>query len=132
MLDAAILEQSIVSLLPRPDWDLLITHGANGEFARDGTHEQVSQAVTSLWQRGVVAASSLWTFAYDGATPTQLPQPRADAHFRLRLPPTVWREKQRLITSVYGFDKSSWEAKAAPRNEAFFCFDSPRALPKAA
>ena len=130
--DRAELAQAIMAQMPRPDWDLVITHGLQGEFSRDRRHESVSQAVTSLWETGVLAASGLWMFAYEDGDRSHLPQPRNDAHFRLRLPPTVWRDKQRLLTRDYGFAKDSWEVQVAPREEAFMCFDSPAGLPKAA
>lgn len=131
-LDRTELTQAIMAQMPRSDWDLVITHGPQGESTRDRRHEAVSQAVTSLWQSGVLAASGFWMFAYEDGDRAYLPRPRSDAHFRLRLPPTVWREKQRLLTREYGFGKDSWEVQAAPREEAFTCFDSPEGLPKAA
>ena len=131
-VDGNELAQAILSVMPRPDWDLVITHGPRGESARDGRHVAVSQAVTSLWQTGVLAASGLWMFAYEDGDRAYSPRPRPDAHFRLRLPPTVWRDKQRLLMRDYGFTKDSWEVQVAPREEAFMCFDSPEGLPKAA
>jgi hypothetical protein len=39
----------------------------------------------------------------------------------------VWLEKRRLITDVYGYGIDSWEARTAPHEEGFWCFDSAQA-----
>jgi hypothetical protein len=53
---------------------------------------------------------------------------RDDAGRRDTLDGEVWLEKLRLITDVYGFGRDSWEARTTPREEGFWCFDSPRAV----
>jgi hypothetical protein len=39
----------------------------------------------------------------------------------------VWLEKRRMITDLYGFRSSSWEAQTTPREEGFWCFGSAQA-----
>ena len=39
-----------------------------------------------------------------------------------RLPDGIWREKYDIITKTYGFAPDSFEAKATPHEEAFWCF----------
>jgi hypothetical protein len=46
------------------------------------------------------------------------------------LPKNIWLEKRQLITDVYGYGPESWEARATPREEGFWCFDSAQAAVK--
>jgi hypothetical protein len=39
----------------------------------------------------------------------------------------IWLDKRRMITETYGFGLDSWEARSTPREEGFWCFDSPQA-----
>jgi hypothetical protein len=48
------------------------------------------------------------------------------------LPDNIWVEKRRLIMELYGFRADSWEARTAPREEGFWCFDSAQAAVKRA
>jgi len=56
-----------------------------------------------------------------------LPRVREDADRRDMLAETVWLEKRQLITDVYGYGIDSWEARAVPREEGFWCFNSAQA-----
>lgn len=121
-LPAARVRDAILSLLPERDYDLLLTHGPAGEYTRHRRHEEVSQAVQVLWQEGDLRARRLWQFAYEDGQGAYLPKPQPDACLQLLLSDTVWTRKYCLITEVYGFSKTSWEAQTTPRTEAFSCF----------
>ncbi|HOF89585.1 MAG TPA: PIG-L family deacetylase [Armatimonadota bacterium] len=127
-LAAAEVRAAVLALLGEERYDLLLTHGPAGEYTRHRRHEEVSRAVTALWLDGRLRARRLWLFAYEDGRRRYLPRPDAGAHRCAPLPPAVWREKSRLIREVYGFAGESWEARAAPRAEAFWCFDAPDAL----
>lgn len=109
-------------------FDLLLTHGPRGEYTRHRRHEEVSRAVTALWMEGGIRARELWLFAYDDAGGTALPRARADAHRRAALPAPIHAEKRRLVHELYGFAPGSWESRAVPEEEAFWCFTEPAAL----
>jgi len=38
------------------------------------------------------------------------------------LPHDIWEQKHDIMTHAYGFAEDSPEVKAAPRQEAFWCF----------
>jgi hypothetical protein len=53
-----------------------------------------------------------------------LPQPKQNADLSIKLPEAIWNRKYHLITDIYGFDQSSWEARTTPRMEAFNRFSA--------
>jgi LmbE family N-acetylglucosaminyl deacetylase len=127
LLDPDEVRETILSLLPEGRVDLVLSHSPLGEYTRHRRHEEVGRAVLALWSEKRIATAAVWAFAYDDAGGARLPTavPHADLVEELAEP--VWREKYRIITAVYGFGPESFEARATPRTEAFWCFDSPAA-----
>lgn len=127
-LPTADVQRTLLLLLPALSYDLILTHAPDGEYTRHIRHEEVSQAVISLWQAGAISTRALWLFAYEDDHGRRLPQAIETAHHFETLPEAIQQEKYRLITEVYGFNPESWEARATPTNEAFWCFESPAVL----
>ncbi|MEO8657859.1 MAG: PIG-L family deacetylase [Bryobacteraceae bacterium] len=121
------LRETITGLLPRTDYDLILTHGPNGEYTQHRRHVECSQAVVDLWRSGHIATDALWMFAYEDGGRAYLPRIRDDAHRRDPLDDVVWLEKRRLLTDLYGFGPESWEVRTTPREEGFYCLNSPQA-----
>lgn len=119
------IEFKILKLLPSGQFDLIITHSQSGEYTRHLRHEETSRAVLSLWQNGRLAASELWTFAYQDGNKKYYPLAVESASVYTTLPQPIWQMKYRLITETYGFEKDSWEAKTTPVAEAFWKFTDP-------
>ena len=122
------VENTVTSLLQGREYDLILTHGPQGEYSRHRRHEEASKAVCALWANQRIAACNIWLFAYEDGGGEYLPRAIAGAHRNEKLPEQVWREKYRTMTEVYGFAEDSFEANATPREEAFWCFDSPGAV----
>ena len=122
-----VLERELLGLLPGTEFDLLLTHGPRGEYTRHRRHEEVCVAVVSLWEKREITAAALWMFAFEDGGGRYLPRAAPAAHRRTLLSDALWQRKYELITSIYGFDAESWEARCTPRAEAFWCFDHPRA-----
>jgi LmbE family N-acetylglucosaminyl deacetylase len=127
-LQAERVRETVRSLLAGRCFDLLLTHGPWGEYTRHLRHEETSQAVMHLWQTGELVARGLWLFSYEDAGGRRPPSPRPDAHMLHRLDEAVWQRKYDIITKVYGFRPESFEARAAVREEAFWCFESRQLL----
>jgi hypothetical protein len=108
-------------------YNLILTHGPKGEYTQHRRHEECCQSVVGLWQSGAINTERLWMFAYEDGGRAYLPRVRNDADRRDTLTDNLWREKRRLIMDVYGYGASSWEAQTTPREEGFWCFDSPQA-----
>ena len=126
-LSGELVQQTIERLLGGTGFDLILTHGPNGEYTSHRRHEECSRAVIELWQSGRVETSRLYLFAYEDGGTAYLPRVRDDADVRQVLTNDVWLEKHRLITDLYGFAPGSWEARTTPREEGFWCCNSAQA-----
>ena len=126
-LDPSVVRTAIASLLPSRRFNLVLTHGPREEYSRHRRHDETCRAVVQLWSRGVIETEELWMFAYEDGEGAQFPVALRTADRYEPLPTQVWEGKHNLITECYGFAPGSWEAQAAPRAEAFWCFDTPQA-----
>ena len=124
------VQETTARLLAGASYNLILTHGSNGEYTRHRRHAECSQAVVELWRSGSIDTKRLWLFAYEDGGRAYLPRVREDADRRDVLADNVWIEKRRLITDLYGFGPDSWEALTTPREEGFCCFDSAQAAVK--
>ncbi len=129
-LEEQVVEQTIFDLLPKKHFDLIISHNPNGEYTRHARHEEVSKAVITLWHKGSISASELWTFAYQDGHKTYYPKPVENATIYQTLPKPIWLKKYNIITETYGFDPNSWEAKTTPKAESFWQFSDSSAANK--
>ncbi len=121
------VRETAARLLGGTSYNLILSHGPNGEYTRHRRHEECCQAVVELWRTCGIDTGRLWLFAYEDGGRAYLPKVRGDADRRDVLTDDVWLEKRRLITDLYGFDPGSWEARSTPREEGFWCFDSAQA-----
>jgi len=126
-LPAELLQETTVRLLAGLSYSLVLTHGPAGEYTRHRRHEECCQTIVELWRSGRMDTARLWLFAYEDGGRAYLPRVRDDADRRDLLTEEVWLEKRRLITDLYGYSPDSWEARSTPREEGFWCFDSPPA-----
>jgi len=119
------VEQAILDILPATKYDLIITHNPSGEYTRHLRHEEIGKAVIKLWNAGKLAASELWSFAYEDGGRKYYPKPIERANIVRSLTLPIWQKKYSLITETYGFHKSSWEAQTTPTTESFWQFTNP-------
>jgi LmbE family N-acetylglucosaminyl deacetylase len=124
-LDETVVEDAILQLLPKQHFDLIISHNPLGEYTRHIRHEEVSKAVIKLWNTGKIAASELWTFAYEDGNKEYFPISVENGTFRRVLSKRIWQRKFKIISEIYGFEKDSWESETTPRSEAFWQFTDP-------
>lgn len=123
-----MVRNTILSLVPAREFDLLLTHGPHGEYTRHRRHEEVARVVWGLWLDGNLRAGRLWQFAYEDDGGACFPKPRKNASFHLHLSDALWTRKYQLITRVYGFGVDSWEARAVTRTEAFQTFTAQESI----
>ena len=119
-------QAATAKLLAGNTYDLILTHGPQGEYTQHRRHAECSQAVVELWASGSIDTRRMWLFAYEDGGRAYFPRVRDDAERREVLAADVWLEKRKLITDLYGFRPDSWEAQVTPKEEGFWCFDSPR------
>lgn len=125
-LDKKTVEQHILDLLPNRIFDLIITHSPFGEYTRHLRHEEIGSAVINLWTYKKINTKELWCFAYEDGNKKYYPKAIEDANILLMLPKNIWKEKYQLITEVYGFEQTGFEAKTTTKVEAFWRFLSPK------
>jgi LmbE family N-acetylglucosaminyl deacetylase len=118
------VQHEILQNLSSNRFDLIMTHGLNGEYTRHLRHEETAQAVMALWKSERLSAGQIWRFAYGDDDRKHLPRAIEDADMYIRLPEEIWQEKYDIITNIYGFSPDSFEARTTPREEAFWCFKS--------
>lgn len=118
------VQHEILQNLPSDRFDLIITHGLNGEYTRHLRHEETAQAVMALWKSDRLFAGQIWRFAYEDDGRKHLPRAIQDADMHIVLPDEIWQKKYDIITNIYGFNPDSFEARITPPEEAFWCFKS--------
>jgi len=119
-LDESHVRTSLLSLVPREHFDLVLTHSPRGEYTRHLRHEEVSRSVLRMWACGEIQSRELWLFAYDDEGGRRLPRSERDADVVVELSDEVWSVKRDLLTRIYGFVPDSWEVQTNPRREAFW------------
>ncbi len=127
-LDPAEVRSTLLAHLPTTDFDVLITHGPQGEYTESLRSEETSQAVTDLWRSGELSARHLLLFSHEDSHRSHLPRPRPDAHLRYPLPDRVVQAKRKVVTTIYGLESESWLARAVASEEAFYHFESAKTL----
>ncbi|HUT66345.1 MAG TPA: PIG-L family deacetylase [Spirochaetota bacterium] len=122
-------ENTVLSLLPPgAGFDLILTHSPFGEYTGHRRHEETGHAVQSLWLGKRLRTRSLWLFAYEDGNKSYLPKAIESAHMQTSLPYNIFEKKYRIVTDAYGFSPQSYEARTTPRQEAFWCFRTPKEL----
>jgi len=119
-LAGAEIQRTILENLPKKDFDLILTHSPKGEYIRHRRHEEVSDAVFSLWKTGELKAKKLLMFAYEDGGGEYSPKPVKNADVVIELAKNVLKIKREIIIEVYGFLPGSFEAKAVCGTEAFW------------
>jgi len=122
-----LVKATTTRLLAGIGYSLILTHGPMGEYTRHHRHEECCRSVVDLWRAGEIDTKRLWLFAYEDGGRAYLPRVREDADRRETLTESIWLEKRRLISNVYGYGADSWEVLCTPREEGFWCFDSVQA-----
>jgi LmbE family N-acetylglucosaminyl deacetylase len=127
-LSLSTIKKTVLSLLRDRAYDYLVSHSPMGEYSRHRRHEETGRAVASLWRSGAIRAKVLLLFAYEDGRGAYSPRPAADAHIMTHLPALIFKEKQRLITGIYGFSPDSPESRASLPVESFWCFTAAEQL----
>lgn len=121
-LDLQLLEDTILNSLSESKYERILTHSPMGEYTRHRRHEEIGRAVINLWFQNRIATTQLWLFAYEDGNKSYHPRAVEHADYCHKLAFRIWLEKYHLITDIYGFDKSGFEAHTTPEKEAFWIF----------
>jgi LmbE family N-acetylglucosaminyl deacetylase len=104
--------------LPTGGWDVLFTHGANGEYGHS-RHKGVHLAVKELLQKKVIQAQQAFCFAYMLDKEKKIGVPRKNASYGAELSHKEWKEKRNVIKNLYGFRPHIFENRSCSQIETF-------------
>ena len=124
-LEKKHIKNTILSLVPKQQWDIVVTHDPSGEYTHHIRHEEIGENTIELWHEGKIHTRQLWTFAYNDNGKRCLPHADPDAAIICEIAEDIWIKKYSIIMNIYGFSKESFEARTTPRTEAFHCFNTP-------
>lgn len=110
--------KSRIRRLPTMEYDLILTHGPDGEYTRHERHEQVHRAVCEMTNAGEIQGR-VFCFAYEDCDGGCRPHPEEDARLEITLSADEYRRKQHIVRDIYGFGEGSFEQTAAGPVEAF-------------
>lgn len=119
------IKNMILQLLPKQNFDLIITHNPSGEYTRHRRHEEISRAVIELWYKNKISTKEIWTFAYEDGNKKYLPKKQEAASVHKLLTKEIFDLKYKLITETYKFPPNGFEAQTTPKEEAFWKFETP-------
>lgn len=123
-LNETEVKQTIRALLPKHYFDLVISHHPAGEYTNRNKHHETGKAVIQLWHSGKISTAEFWASAFEDGKKSYLPKPIETAGIYKVLIKRIWKEKQSIITEIYGFDLNSLEAKTTHTSESFWPFPS--------
>lgn len=117
---AARLAKKIIADLDLGSFDLVFTHGKNGEYGH-ARHKSVHQAVKESVGSGKLSAGILYGFNYAKTTRKKysLMAARPDSDFIYPLTDKVYKKKKKIMSEIYGFDPNGIDTSYCTNPEAF-------------
>ena len=109
-------KKRLLKLLRKRDYDLIYTHGSNGEYGHN-RHKEVGRAVDDLVKAGKLRCKKFYRFNYKRSAKKCVAVRNSDELVRLNREET--RTKKYLIEQVYCFNKKSFEELSCSSLEAF-------------
>jgi len=98
------------------DYDILFTHGENGEYGHI-RHKQIHNAVKGMLKSGELRVKKSFFFSY--ANKGGILDINSSADNLINLNNDIYSRKKFIIQKIYGFDKGSFEEKCCGKKEAF-------------
>ena len=124
--DLSEIKSRIEFLVPR-QYDLVFTHGVNGEYTRHPRHEQVNKAVCEMIDSGDLIGLTM-LFAYNDDNGSHIPRPLENAEIKIKLTPEEYAAKLHIVKDIYGFGENSFEYLASSDIEAFYIYSEGKSI----
>ncbi len=119
------VKRRILFLLPKTTYDIIYTHGSNGEYGHI-RHIETHKAVVELYKENKLKSSQLKFFSYI-KTKKETPanpglyvhsaNPLANEYVKLNL--EIFKRKHSIIKDMYGFDERGFEVMCSGNSEAY-------------
>jgi len=104
--------------LPQKTFDVLFTHGANGEYGHP-RHKGVHVAIQQMLAKKEIRAKDVFFFSYQLDKQKKIAQPRPRSPYRVELSNEEWRAKRNVIKKLYGFRPHIFENRSCSKTETF-------------
>ena len=104
--------------LPKKTFDVVFTHGANGEYGHP-RHKGAHRAVKQMLAKGELRAREVFFFAYKLDHAQKIAIPNQNARYFLELSNKEWQAKRNVIKKLYGFRPHIFENRRCSKIESF-------------
>jgi len=104
--------------LPEKKWDVVFTHGANGEYGHP-RHKGTHHAVKEMLKTGELKARTAFFFAYRLDEKKKVAIPQENVPRAVELSAKEWRTKRGIMKELYGFEAQSFENRSCAPIETF-------------
>lgn len=95
----------------------MFTHGYNGEYGHP-RHRGVNRVTREMVRRGEIKTKRLFNFSYEFDERKNVCRPKKADVF-LKLSPTIFKKKRKIVNEIYGFRKSTFEYRTLSKIEYF-------------
>ncbi len=118
-----IIEQIIATEVGPSKYDLIFTHGANGEYGHP-RHKGVHQAVRNLFKKRKLKADQLLFFNYRKKAKEKISPliMNEGSDLIVELTARGFARKKKIMSNLYGFDPNGIDASYCTNPEAFKLF----------
>lgn len=116
-----IISKMLIKHLPKEHFSYVFTHGYSGEYGHL-RHKGVYRSVKDLIRKKKISVSHFVTFAYHPSNLNgilALPAEVSTGNIHNNLPNKIFKEKQYIMNTIYGFNKKTPDYKSAGKVEAF-------------
>jgi LmbE family N-acetylglucosaminyl deacetylase len=104
--------------LPLKTFDILFTHGANGEYGHP-RHKGVRQAVKQMLAKKQIRAKDVFFFSYVPDKKRKIAVPKRRSPLYVELSTDEWKAKRNVIQKLYGFRPHIFENRSCAKVETF-------------
>ncbi len=97
-------------------WDLLFTHGKNGEYGHN-RHKEIHQAINKMLEKGNLSSENVFFFSYLKKGKSCKPDKKADK--KIKLNKDYFNKKKQIMEKIYGYKKGSVDFNYCKNRETF-------------
>lgn len=115
-IDIEHIMNLIKSMLPHKKFDIIFTHGSNGEYGHI-RHIEVHNSIKEMIKRKDLECSKLYFFSYERRG--EFCYAKQSATKFINLDEETFMKKKTLIRDVYGFPSGGFEVESSGKTEAF-------------
>ena len=97
-------------------WDLLFTHGKNGEYGHK-RHKEIHRAVNKMLEKGDLSSEKVFFFSYLKKNKSCKPNKKSD--IKIKLNKHYFNKKVQIMEKIYGYKRGSIDVNYCKNLETF-------------